>query len=192
MYSLSSSTIIPVRFDELSQIILSDYAKEGLPKLLRKQLSEEYHSAVELAEKSMKDFYNQTIRWHQYVDRVMENESAISDPFEVRHINDISMKLERIFTENSGQSLYQRPDTRNILLGTSLSDFYSTVFFPGLFDLLDEIKYKETLKTNKRNHDELRDIQQELKDLQQELRRHLSDITIAFQVATRILQEKPI
>ena len=194
MYSLSSSTLIPIRLDELSNIILEDYAREGLSELLRKRLPKDHHASVDLMETTMKQFANESTKWHQHVEQVTNSTELKRDIYTIRHINDVAMRVERVFTQNAGRSLFKRPDTRNLLLGTPLDDFYSTLIFPGLHDLLNEIQYKESSKTRlvRMSHEELKLVQQEQKYLQLELRRHLSDIAIAFQVATRMLKQKPI
>lgn len=166
--------------------MLTDYGLEGLPEKLRNKLPNE---SVELMESSMRDFANASTQWHAYVDSQAAN---LTDPYLVRQLNDVSMRVERVFTENAGRSLFGRPDTRNLLLGTPLDDFYSTLFFPGLHDLLNLLAQTEAAKSRKANHDELKESQQQLALQITELRRHLSDITIALKVATQMLRPRPI
>lgn len=196
LYSLSSSSLIQTRFDELAEHLQADYANRGLAAKLRAQISTDspdpqLNAAIELFESSMKDFSNASTVWNDYLKTSTLNKTSV-DPLFLRSLNDISIGVERVFT-SSGSTLYGRPDTRNLLIGTPLSDFYTTLFFPGLHDILDHLATSETAKRRHvTNHEELRTIAARIKELTTQLRRHLSEITVAFRVATQMMRPRPI
>ena len=204
LYSLSSATLLPARFDELAEQLQADYAARGLGARLRARLgpketttptdqkNSQLKEAIDLFEASIVDFGNASTAWHQFTEKASKNFSL--DPLLVRSINDVSIQVEKVFTSSSGAPLYGRPDTRNLLLGTPASDFYTTVFFPGLHDLLEQLAAAETIgqRRNGANHEELRQSEAKIRQLTGRLRRHLSEITVAFRAAVRLMRPRPI
>lgn len=205
LYSLSSATLLPARFDELAEQLQADYGARGLGARLRARLGPakettttadekngKLNEAIDLLEASIVDFGNASTAWHQFTEKASKNFSL--DPLLVRSINDVSVQVEKVFTSSSGAPLYGRPDTRNLLLGTPASDFYTTVFFPGLHDLLEQLAAAETIgqRRNGANHEELRMSEAKIRQLTGRLRRHLSEITVAFRAAVRLMRPRPI
>ena len=191
LYSLSCSTLVPVRLDELATTITNDYESEGLPKMLKEKLPSDDHQSIEWLESSMVRFANATANWHRMMEQMGKN--ATTEPYLVRQLNDIVIRVERVFTENSGRTLYNRPDTRNLIHGAPISDFYSSRIMPGIHDLINELDQTETMSRKPNlSHDELRSVQERSKELIHQLKRHLSDVGIALQTAARLLHTNPI
>lgn len=198
LYSLSCSTVLPVRLDELGDRMVADYWQEGLHDRLSKSLEDQ--TPIELLERSLAEFGNTSARWQETLQQELSANSSHSlnrthlthDPYRVRHANDILQSVERVFA--SGEPLSGRPDTRNLLYGSPVSDFYRTVLLPGVHDLLDEIRFQESLKVRKPrlDHSEFNRIEHELTRLRRTLRRHLNDITLALRLATRLLSGEVI
>ncbi|KPM05820.1 N-acetylated alpha-linked acidic dipeptidase-like protein [Sarcoptes scabiei] len=190
LYSISSSTLIPLDFHRLSGKILDDYIEDNLDarllKIIDQNDSDELKS-LEFLRSSMKKFSNATKQWQLFLDQFVENKN----PLEIRQLNDLIMMIEHSF---SPRALRKRPSVKNLLYGTILSDSYRTVLFPGINDILDEIKQLEKTKQRKIRwtHEELNEIETETKQLRRSLLRHLNEITLSFEQAVRLLQQKLI
>lgn len=185
MYTISSSTLIPVHFDELSELISKDYQREQLQQRIFEHLPEN-KKEIELFEQSIKQFSNATVQWSDTVKLL--NKTLKENPYLARQINDVNMQVERIFTESMGRPLYKRVDTRNILYGNPSENLYATVFFPGIHDLLSEIQYQLNLRKNgaRLDQEKMKQIETNLVNTKQELRRNLNSITLAFRLAAKM------
>ena len=100
----------------------------------------------------------------------LNNVKQSHNPMELRIINDQIMHLERVFLMPSG--LPGRPDSRNAIFAPGKFNSYEGGAFPGISDLLHEI-------------DDLDDIPKAAR--WKEIRRHVSDLMIMIQEATRFL-----
>lgn len=182
--------MIPLDFHRLSGKILDDYIEDNLDarllKIIDQNDSDELKS-LEFLRSSMKKFSNATKQWQLFLDQFVENKN----PLEIRQLNDLIMMIEHSF---SPRALRKRPSVKNLLYGTILSDSYRTVLFPGINDILDEIKQLEKTKQRKIRwtHEELNEIETETKQLRRSLLRHLNEITLSFEQAVRLLQQKLI
>lgn len=211
MYSLSCSTIIPVNFRDLSRQITDDYKRQLLDDKIRLILNDnnkkldinleqdnnllnntddtadndDEMKLLNFLQNSMKLFHNGTAVWERSMKTIKES-SLIDQPLKVRQINDLITMIERTFSQ---KFVYKSLTVKNLLYGTTKNDQYQTILFPGIYDILNDIEHLEMVKkrTNGLTMIDYNRIENEIKENRQELRRHLNDISLAFQRAAKLL-----
>ena len=92
------------------------------------------------------------------------------DPMELRIVNDQMMQLERVFNMPNG--IPDRPEIRNAIFAPGKFNSYGGSAFPGITDLLHEIEDLDRPEKSRRY---------------EKLKRHVSDLMIMIQEATRFL-----
>lgn len=134
---------------------------------------------------SMKLFHNGTTVWERSMKTIKES-SLIDQPLKVRQINDLITMIERAFSQ---KFVYKSLTIKNLLYGNTKNDQYQTKLFPGIYDILDDIEHLEMVKkrTNGLTMLDYNRIENEIKESIQALRRHLNDISLAFQRAAKLL-----
>nr|XP_027205667.1 N-acetylated-alpha-linked acidic dipeptidase 2-like [Dermatophagoides pteronyssinus] len=191
LYSLSCSTIIPANFYHLSQQILNDYNQQSIDQQLRNIIGNEDQKSINFLHESMKIFDNATEQWQNE----MKNFNLTDQPLAIRQINDLIISIERSFATKL-LPLDGNHEIRNLLYGTLSTNFYQTLLFPGVTNLIAEIHNQHWIKTqqNGLTRKELNEIDQQINHLKQTLRRHLNDISLSLRNAAKLLRRniKPI
>lgn len=190
LYSLSCSTLVPIKLTDLAAHVHADFKHSRLPDKLKKYSSTDHEKMIDRLKIVIEDFHKTTNEWQTRLDKLNETGELQKDAYLLRSINDVLMSVERTFTDNSGRALQNRPQARNILYGTPIQDFYSTLLFPGLHDLVNELKVEKGNLMS--THDELNRVTSKIKHINQNIERHVNDIVLAFKVATRLLRSHVI
>ncbi|KAH7641419.1 n-acetylated-alpha-linked acidic dipeptidase 2-like isoform x2 [Dermatophagoides farinae] len=189
LYSLSCSTIIPVNFRHLSRQILDDYQRQSMDKRLRDILTvdgSQEQKSINFLRESMKIFDNATEQWQNQ----MKNFNFTDQPLAIRRMNDLIIMIERSFAQKL-LPMDGNEELKNLLYGTFNKDFYQTLLFPGMNNLMAEINDQQLRKrqqTNRLTREELTRIDQQTNRLKQTLRRHLNDVSLALRNAAKLLR----
>lgn len=189
LYSLSCSTIIPVDFRHLSRQILDDYQRQSMDKRLRDILTvdgSQEQKSINFLRESMKIFDNATEQWQNQ----MKNFNFTDQPLAIRRMNDLIIMIERSFAQKL-LPMDGNEELKNLLYGTFNKDFYQTLLFPGMNNLMAEINDQQLRKrqqTNRLTREELTRIDQQTNRLKQTLRRHLNDVSLALRNAAKLLR----
>lgn len=189
LYSLSCSTIIPVDFRHLSRQILDDYQRQSMDKRLRDILTvngSQEQKSINFLRESMKIFDNATEQWQNQ----MKNFNFTDQPLAIRRMNDLIIMIERSFAQKL-LPMDGNEELKNLLYGTFNKDFYQTLLFPGMNNLMAEINDQQLRKrqqTNRLTREELTRIDQQTNRLKQTLRRHLHDVSLALRNAAKLLR----
>lgn len=190
LYSLSCSTLVPIKLADLAARIHLDLKHSRLPDKLKKHSSIDHEKIIDRLKVAVEDFHKTTNEWQTRVDKLNKTGDLRKDAYLLRSTNDVLMSVERTFTDNSGRALEGRPQARNLLYGTPRQDFYTTLLFPGLHDLVNELKLEKASRMS--THDELNRATDKIKQINQNIERHANDIVLAFKVATRLLRSHVI
>lgn len=189
LYSLSCSTIIPVNFRHLSRQILDDYQRQSMDKRLRDILTvdgSQEQKSINFLRESMKIFDNATEQWQNQ----MKNFNFTDQPLAIRRMNDLIIMIERSFAQKL-LPMDGNEELKNLLYGTFNKDFYQTLLFPGMNNLMAEINDQQLRKqqqTSRLTREELTRIDQQTNRLKQTLRRHLNDVSLALRNAAKLLR----
>ena len=189
LYSLSCSTIIPVDFRHLSRQILDDYQRQSMDKRLRDTLTvdgSQEQKSINFLRESMKIFDNATEQWQNQ----MKNFNFTDQPLAIRRMNDLIIMIERSFAQKL-LPMDGNEELKNLLYGTFNKDFYQTLLFPGMNNLMAEINDQQLRKrqqTARLTREELTRIDQQTNRLKQTLRRHLNDVSLALRNAAKLLR----
>lgn len=181
LYSLSSSSLVPLRVTDLAARIRLDFSNSALPKQMTELVGIDHKNLLDRIGKAIDEFVKTADTWQDNLNKLNRTGELVKDAYLLRSINDVLMSVERTFTDNSGRALENRPDARNLLYGTPLQDFYTTLLFPGLHDLIHQLKMANVTSSQGENT-----------KINQSMERHANDIVLAFENACRLLQSHVI
>ena len=164
LLELADSAVLPYNLQKFPKAMKD--AMEAFEKNNITQKLEDNNASLKFVQSAIEEFEMATSKFMAKLNNVKQSHN----PMELRIINDQIMHLERVFLMPSG--LPGRPDSRNAIFAPGKFNSYEGGAFPGISDLLHEI-------------DDLDDIPKAAR--WKEIRRHVSDLMIMIQEATRFL-----
>ena len=177
----------------MSEEILEKYHASKLNETIQTLLApREAKFALKMLEISMERFWNKTIRWNVFIEKVQTTKSLSSDPYLVRFINDVSSSVHHVFRAQESNTDLWKSQLRNILFGPPASNSYSVVLFPAIEDLLNEIKNIEDMKNDGNHYEQMDDLERQQDKLKVNILLHLNKLSFAFDTASNSLNEKQL
>ncbi|XP_073518154.1 putative N-acetylated-alpha-linked acidic dipeptidase [Phyllobates terribilis] len=135
VFDLANEVIIPFNANDYADV-LKNYAKivQDIGQKHIQQMST-YNVSFDALFSAIENFTNSAISFH-----VRLKDLDVTNPIEVRSVNDQLMYLERAFTDPLG--LAGRPFYRHIIYAPSSHNKYMGESFPGIYDALFDIENK--------------------------------------------------